>query len=117
MNAFDRLQARGFALLVAKTDGPTLSRLGKTCTCVSTAINETKEQRDAGYWPHFSGIVEILRTDCLRLGLDDRSIVGYTPAGGTKLFLKVLGFDGRANDGDPCVRVTLKEEPGVTAER
>ena len=117
MARFDNLLARGFTLLADLTNAPTITRLGQTCGCVSTAINETKEQRDGGYWPHFAGIVEILRTDCLRLALDDRSIIGYTDAGGRKLFLKVLGFDGLANDGDPCVRVTLKEEPGAKAER
>ena len=117
MSDFDELMAEGFGVVLDATNAPVISRMGKTARCVSTAINQTKEQRDGGYWPHFSGIVEILRADCVRLDIDDRSVVGYTPSIGSKLFLKVLGFDGLANDGDPCVRLTLKEEPGVKAER
>lgn len=117
MASFDSLLARGFRLLLATTNSPVLSRAGETAQCISTSIVQTSEQRDGGYWPRYGGTVEILRADFERLKIVDRSIIGYTPAGGKKCFLKVLGFDGALNDGDPCVRLTLKEEPGATAER
>lgn len=115
--AYDKLMTRGFTRLKSRIASPTLSLSGVTVDCVSTPIVETREARDTGYWPHFSCIAEITRAELVAMKITDRSIVAFTDADGKTMFLKVLGIDGGKNDGDPNVRLTLKEEPGATAER
>lgn len=115
MSAFDNLLGRGFGLLLDKTAAPTLSKGRITVKCICTPIGESKELRDAGYWPKFHGVAELKRADFDALDLvlrdgKDRPVVTYRDARGKKtLKLKVIAIE---DDGaDPCVKITLQEEP------
>lgn len=113
---FSDLMAEGFGELLDATNAPTITRKGRSARCVSTPIAKSVEMREAGYWPKFGAIVEVLRADLLPLAVVDRSVVTFTstdPA--VSLMLKVIGIED--DPADPCIKLTLKEEPGLQAER
>ena len=116
MATFDDLLTLGFDELLEATNAPTITRKGHSARCVSTPITSSKELREEGYWPKFGAIVEVLRADLIPLAIVDRSVVTFAstdPA--VSLLLKVIGIED--DPADPCVKLTLKEEPGLTAER
>jgi hypothetical protein len=113
---FSQLMAEGFAAMLDATNAPTITRKGHSARCVSTPIASSKELREEGYWPKFGAIVEVLRADLVPLKVVDRSVVTFAstdPA--VSLLLKVIGIED--DPADPCVKLTLKEEPGLSAER
>lgn len=110
MSAFDHLLGQGFDLLVDQTDAPTISKGGVTAKCICTPIGESKALRETGYWPEFHAVAEVSQEKFLALKIVDRCIVTYRdklrPRG---LQLKVIAIEG--DGADPCVKITLKEEP------
>jgi hypothetical protein len=111
MSAFDALLGRGFGVIVAATSAPTISHAGVTRSGVATPIIASKELKDQGYWPKFACVFELTRADFEALKLGDRTVVIFKadPTRHLSLSLKVIGIE---NDGaDPCVKVTLEEQP------
>lgn len=118
MKNFDKLLSAGFDLMVAATSAPTLTRDGHTVNCVTTPLAASKELREAGFWPKFNMIAELKRTDYQTLSLADRSVVFFRQAGDTTsagVALTVIGIED--DPADPCVKITLKEEPGPARPR
>lgn len=116
MADLDELLEEGFGQMLDATNAPTITRIGHSARCVSTPIATSKEMRDEGYWPKFGSIVEVLRSDLTPLAVVDRSVIRFrstSPA--VDLLLKVIGIED--DPADPCVKLTLKEEPGLLAER
>ena len=117
MAALDRLLSAGFGFVLATTTAPTLTRDGKSAPCVTTPLARSKEMRDAGYWPKFHLIAELTRADFLRLGIADRSVVEFRDAEKARAGVKLNVIGIEDDPADPCIKLTLKEEPAGNGPR
>lgn len=116
MSAFDHLLGRGVGLLFDTIDSPTISKGAGTARCLSTPIAHGREMRDAGYWPETSGVVEVLRSEAEAMRLEVKDLVEYRHTGrGLALKLKIVGIED--DPSDPCLKLTLKQEPAAPGAR
>jgi hypothetical protein len=98
---FDLLQS-GFSE-VAKECGSTITRNSLSAQCVLTPFAETLAMQASGFFGDFSLTIEMLRTECNRLGIVVRSTAQLDGK-----WVRVTQLDD--DPDDPCVRLMLKEE-------
>lgn len=100
MSQFDALLSRGFDVMTA-TMGVTLTYNQLESKCIPSSQPVTREQRDSGFFEAGMQIVELKRTEKVRLNLVADSVVKVA---GKPMKVKTIDDD----EADPCVRLTLR---------